>query len=74
MLVNPACLAFYDVAKPVSLQVDACKDGLGAVLIQNGSPVGYASRAMTESQQRYDMIEKELLAVVFGCERFHQYI
>ena len=74
MLVNPACLAFYDVAKPVSLEVDACKDGLGAVLIQNDCPVGYASRAMTESQQRYAMIEKELLAVVFGCERFHQYI
>ena len=74
MLVNPACLAFYDVAKPVSLQVDACKDGLGAVLIQNDCPVGYASRAMTESQQRYAMIEKELLAVVFGCEKFHQYI
>ena len=74
ILVKPACLAFYDVTKPVRLQVDACKDGLGAVLIQNDRPVGYASRAITESQQRYAMIEKELLAVVFGCERFHQYI
>ena len=74
ILVKPVCLAFYDVAKPVRLQVDACKGRLGAVLIQNDRPVGYASRAMTESQQRYAMIEKELLAVVFGCERFHQYI
>ena len=29
---------------------------------------------MTDAQKRYAMIEKELLAVVFGCERFHQYI
>ena len=60
LLVKPACLAFYDVAKPVRLQVDACKDGLRAALIQDNRPVGYA------------MTEKELLAVVFGCERYHQ--
>ena len=29
---------------------------------------------MTPTQQNYAMIEKELLAVLFGCERFHQYI
>ena len=37
-------------------------------------PVSYASRAMTDAQKRYAVIEKELLAVVLGCERFHQYI
>ena len=46
------------------------KDGLGAVLMQEGKPVSYASRAMTEAQKRYAMIEKELLAVVFGRERY----
>ena len=60
--------------KPVTIQVDACKDGLGAVLMQEGKSVSYASRAMTEAQKRYAMIEKELLTVVFGCERYHQYI
>ena len=29
---------------------------------------------MTATQVRYAQIEKELLAVVFACERFHQYI
>ena len=28
----------------------------------------------TTQQERYEQIEKELLAVVFACERFHQYI
>ena len=54
--------------------MDACKSGLGAVLLQDGSPVAYASRALTEAECRYAQIEKELLAVVFACERFHQYI
>ena len=58
----------------MTLQVDACKTGLGAVPIQEDHPVSYASRAMTDTQNRYTMIEKELLAIVFGCERFYQYI
>ena len=74
MLLEQERLAFCDARKPVTLQVDACKTGLGAVLIQEDRPVSYASRAMTDAQKRYAMIEKELLAVVFGCERFHQYI
>ena len=44
------------------------------MLIQDGKPIAYASRAMTMAQLNYAVIEKELLAVLFGCERFHQYI
>ena len=29
---------------------------------------------MNDTQQNYAQIEKELLAIVFGCKRFHQYI
>jgi hypothetical protein len=34
----------------------------------------YASRVLTETENRYAQIEKELLVVTFGLERFHQYI
>ena len=47
---------------------------LGAVLLQNNHPIAYASRALTDTQQRYAQIEKEMLAVVFGCTKFHDYI
>ena len=73
MLISKRCLQFYDVTKPVTLQVDACNTGLGAVSIQDGKPIAYASRAMIMAQLNYAVIEKELLAVLFGCERFHQY-
>ena len=74
MLVSKQCLVFYDVNKEVTLQVDACNTGLGAALLQDGKPVAYASRSMTAAQRNYAIIEKELLAVLFGCERFHHYI
>ncbi|GFS07175.1 retrovirus-related Pol polyprotein from transposon 297 [Elysia marginata] len=46
----------------------------GAVLLQNNAPVAFASKSLTETKQHYDNIEREHLAVVFGCERFHTYI
>ena len=34
LLVSKKCLAYYDVQKPVKIQVDASKSGVGAVLLQ----------------------------------------
>ena len=74
LLSNPDCLRYYDVKKPVTLQVDASHGGVGAALIQDEGPVAYASKAMNETQQRWAQIEKELFAVLFACKRFHQYV
>ena len=34
----------------------------------------YGSRALTKTQQNYVYIEKQTLAVVFGCKTFHQFV
>ena len=67
-------LTYFDVTKPTTIQVDASKIGIGAALLQDGRPIAFASKALTETEQRYANIERELLAVVFGCERFHTYV
>ena len=67
-------LQYYDVTKPVTIQCDASGKGLGAVLLQDGKPVCYASRALSDTETRYAPIETEMLAVVFACRKFHQYI
>ena len=59
---------------PLTLQVDASSTGLGAALIQEDRPIAYALKALTPTQERYAQIEKELLAVVFGCAKFAEYI
>ena len=56
----------------LTLQSDASQTGLGAVLTQNGQPLAFASRALSDTETRYAQIEKELLSVVFGSEKFHQ--
>ena len=63
-------LGYYDPQKVLTLQVDASSTGLGAALIQGNQPVAYASKVLTPTQQKYAQIEKELLAVVFGCAKF----
>ncbi|CAC5354877.1 unnamed protein product [Mytilus coruscus] len=69
---NPV-LSFYDVSKPVTVSCDASQCGLGAMLIQDNKPVAYASRSLTDAESRYANIERELLGVLFGLERFNDY-
>jgi len=51
-------LKYFDVTKPVNLQVDASKSGLGAVLLQQGRPVAYGSRAMISAEINYPQIDR----------------
>ncbi|KAK2721380.1 hypothetical protein QYM36_003607, partial [Artemia franciscana] len=68
-------LAFFDhKCKVVKLKVDTSKHGLGAELSSNGKIVGFASRALSTTEQNYSQLEKELYAIVFGCKHFHHYI
>ena len=69
---NPV-LKYFDVSKPVTVQCDASKSGLGAFLLQDNQPVAYASRLLTDTEIRYAQIEKELLSAVFALERLNQY-
>ena len=66
-------LAYFDKNKEHIIQTDASKTGLSAVLLQDGQPVVYASRTLTDTERRYSNIERELLGVVFGLERLHHY-
>ena len=74
LLTTAPVLKLFDVHKEVAIETDASKDGLGACLLQEGCPVAYASRSQNASEQNYTQIEKELMAIVFACEKFHQYV
>ena len=67
-------LKYFEVNSPVTLSVDASMEGLGAAIIQENHVVAYASRALTPTQQKYAQIEKEMLAVVYRCTKFHKMV
>ena len=64
---------FFDPDLPTVLQCDASQSGLGACLLQQGHPIAYTSRSLTPTEAQYAQIEKELLAIVFGMEKFEGY-
>ena len=66
-------LAYYDCKKPLQIQCDASMNGIGSVLMQDGRPISFASKALTPTESRYAVIEKEMLAVLFSLKKFHQY-
>ena len=74
ILCSNKVLAFYDVTKDTVVHADSSQYGLGACITQEGRPIAYASRSLTPTESMYAQIEKELLSIVFACERFSQYI
>ncbi|GBN44356.1 Retrovirus-related Pol polyprotein from transposon 412 [Araneus ventricosus] len=67
-------LTFFDPRIESEVVVDASLFGLGAVLQQRGKPIDFASSTLTPAQRNYAHIEKELLAVVYGCKKFRQIV
>ena len=73
LVASPNSLQYLDNFKSVTIQVDASQRGLGAALIQDKGPVECRSKLLTETETRYSNIEREMLAVVHGLEKFHYY-
>lgn len=68
-------LAYYDPSKVLFLQADASKYGFGVALLQNSRPIAFSSKTPATSEVNYTVyaqIDKEILAIPFGCKRFHQ--
>ena len=73
ILSEAPVLAFYNSDKELVLENDASEYGLGSVLLQDGKPVAYASRSLSSAERHYAQIEKEMLSVLFGLNKFHHY-
>ena len=82
LVTSAPCLKIFDSNLPTRLKTYASSVGLGTFLEQNYEtvtnekwhPIGYSSRALWDYEKRYAQIEKETLSIVFGFERFHEYL
>ena len=73
-IISDTTLRYFNSLLPVTIQDDASQVGLHVALLQNNKPIAFASKTLTNGKYKYANIEREMLAVVFGVERFCTYI
>ena len=79
MLTEGPCLAHYAKEKDNIVKTDASTTGLEIKLWQkeddgNTKPIAYGSRYLNETEKKNSIGEWELLAVVWGLEKFRFYL
>lgn len=79
ILTTQPVLSLYDPNKEHVLMTDASQDFVGGTLMQREDdgelhPVMYASRKCQDRETRYDIQNKEMLAIVWCCSRFYRFI
>ena len=73
-ITNNVTLPYFNPRSATTLQTDASKKGLGAVILQDSKQVMFASRALTGSERNYQNLERECLVTIWGMEKFHYFL
>jgi hypothetical protein len=56
------------------VETDACAEGIGAVLMQQGQPIAFLSKALGDKYKNLSIYEKEFLALIMAVERWRPYL
>ena len=73
-LTHAPVLQLPKLDEPCEVVADASKFALGAVLLQDGHPVAFESRKLTDAERNYHAGERELLAMVYALQKFRVYV
>ena len=89
LIKTDICMKFYNDTKPLYLEIDASRVGLGATLLQLHDnamcqkgmvpdntilhPIAFASKSITGAESRYSNIKREALGILHVLEKFHHY-
>ena len=73
-LVEAPIMEKSDWNREFEIMCDASDFAMGVVLGQKTEKVFNANKTFNETQENYSTTEKEMLAIVFACEKFRPYI
>ena len=73
-LTTAPVLTIIDGNQDLKVWTDASREGLGAVLMQRGQVIAYASRQLKPHEKNYVTHDLELLAIVFALKIWRHYL
>jgi hypothetical protein len=78
-LANTTSLSHFDESSTIVLTCDSSDSGVAAVLSIKDSnniikPVAFASKKLNDTQLKYPILEKEAYAIVFGVNKFYEFL
>jgi hypothetical protein len=73
-MISTPVLELPDFTQPFVIEIDACDKGVGAILVQNGHPISFFSKALSVANQRLSNYKKELLVVLMAIDKWHGYL
>jgi hypothetical protein len=73
-LTEAPVLGIPDFSKPFVIETDASDLGIGAVLMQDGHPISFLSKAFSSRSQAFSTYEKECLAIIMVVEKWRSYL
>jgi hypothetical protein len=74
LLTSAPVLKIVDPNESFVVCTDACKEGLGGFLTQNGHVIGYESRKLKEHERNYATHDLELASIVHALKMWRHYL
>ncbi len=78
-LTEAPTLMHPDVNKKFTLMTDSSSYAIGSILCQRDNnndlhPVSFASKVLTDAEQKWCIVQKELFSLKYFCEKFRSYL
>jgi hypothetical protein len=73
-LVQAPLLALLDFKKEFVLETDVCATGVGVVLMQEGNPLAFFSKALGPKNKALSIYDKECLAILLAIDKWKTYL
>ena len=73
-LCQSPVLSLPDFSKPFAIETDASEAGIGAVLMQEGHPIAFMSKALGPKSQGLSTYEKEFMAILLAVQAWRPYL